>query len=97
MIAIFIIIFLFSYSYRLGGYYYDIIPWVFFTGMLVSIASVVGILMLPLALIYQTLFYYKLTFLPISFTSLFTILVVVLLIAILIMKKEQIKKGKKNA
>ena len=61
MVAIFIIIFLFSYSYVVGGYYYDIIPWIFFGGMLISLASVVGILMLPLALIYQTLFYSRIS------------------------------------
>lgn len=92
LLVVFIIVFLFSYSYKLGGFYYDIIPWVFFGGMFIAFASIIGILMFPLALIYQTLFYYKLQFLPMAFTSVFTLVIVGILAFMLIMKKEHIKK-----
>jgi len=88
----FVLVFLLSYSYKFGNAYYEIIPWIFFSGMILSIGSVIGLLMFPVALIFQTFFYFKLTFLPIAFTSLYLLVAAAVLVGILLIKKEKIKK-----
>lgn len=59
---------------------------------MVAFSSIVGIFMFPLALVYQTLFYYKLNFLPGSLGSLYLVLIVgTLLYRVFVMQKEKIK------
>lgn len=92
LLSVFILVILFAYSYRFGAWFYDIVPWIFFVGMIASLGTIVGVLMFPLAIIYQTLFYYKLTFLPLAFTTVYSIIILLILISVRFMKKETIKR-----
>lgn len=91
IITAFIIVFLISYSYKFGEWFYTIIPWTFFLAMIISFGSIIGIMLFPLAMIYQTLFYGWFQFLPLAFTTLYSAIIIALICYHLFRGNEEIK------
>lgn len=88
----FIGVFLISYTYKLGGYYYSVIPWIFFLGFITAALSIFGILLYPVSLIFQTLTDHTLLFLPGNLNSLYMILMVAMMMMLISSKKYKLNK-----
>jgi len=88
----FLLIFIISYTYKFGAWYYDIITWAFFFGLLATFTSILGILMFPSALTFQTFFYKRMNFLPLSLSTAYTILAICALLVFLLFKKYKLNK-----
>lgn len=88
----FIAVFLLSYSYRVGQYYYDVIPWFFLAGLLSAAVYLFGILLFPLAMVYQTFFKFHLTFLPGSLSSIYMLLALAIFLLYISFRKIELNK-----
>ena len=93
IVIAYVLIFLFSFSYKFGGYFYQIINNGSLLGMvLAALLNVLGMFIFPFVLIFTPVLDSSITFLPFAFTTMYSLIVIFALFMFVLIKKEKVKK-----
>lgn len=93
IIIAFVFVFLVSFSYKFGGYYYDIIKLFSVIGLIASLLTKRwGLFIFPLSLIFIPMLDSSITFFPFSYSTTYFLVCFIVLAGLLFFKQEKIKK-----